>query len=233
MIKASVVIVTYNNEHHISNLLESLSYQSYKNFEVIIVDLCSTDKTLANAKPFPIKAFRLESKERSIPRALNLASKLCIGNIIFTLKGNNIPRNHFYISSGLKSFTQVETALTFGPKFKHNEAPIVKLFTFGPWNNINDDINIIGQNQIKDIQIDNFAYRKYVWQNNHFPEEEETAIWSWSYKIMELGYEIAFNPKMAVNIFDKVGLLSYFKEKEINYNKYRDFEKRRKRELSN
>jgi GT2 family glycosyltransferase len=42
----SVIIVSYNSEKYINSCLSSLKNQSYKNFEIIIIDNNSSDKTL-------------------------------------------------------------------------------------------------------------------------------------------------------------------------------------------
>lgn len=44
--KISVIIPCYNAEKHIDNCVKSLCKQTFKDFEVIFVDDCSTDKTL-------------------------------------------------------------------------------------------------------------------------------------------------------------------------------------------
>jgi glycosyltransferase involved in cell wall biosynthesis len=43
----SVIIPTYNSEKFIIDTIQSVQNQSYKNWEVILVDDCSTDKTVA------------------------------------------------------------------------------------------------------------------------------------------------------------------------------------------
>ena len=43
----SVIIPTYNSEKFIIDTIQSVQNQSYKNWEVILVDGCSTDKTVA------------------------------------------------------------------------------------------------------------------------------------------------------------------------------------------
>lgn len=57
--KVSIIIPTYNEESDISECLKSLATQSIKNFEIIIVDDGSTDRTLE-----VIKNFKNENKEK-------------------------------------------------------------------------------------------------------------------------------------------------------------------------
>ena len=240
--KASIIIVSQNNEKHILNLLESLSLQDFKNFEVLMVDFCSTDQTLTRAKSFPIKAFRLESGEKNLPRAINLATKICQGEIIFCLGGNVVPKNTNFISSGLETFKNQKTALAFGPRIKKDEAPLVRLLNLKIWGK-----------EIKNIFLDACAFRKKFWESNQFSEKEpdpafggvsgrvrwqscssaasiglhprgkpqgiqaipnnEISVWGWSLGQIEFGHKIIFNPQMATVVQEKTGLIKHLKEK--------------------
>lgn len=53
--KISVIIPVRNEEEKIERCLEAVFNQSYKPYEVIVVDGHSTDKTMENARKFPIK----------------------------------------------------------------------------------------------------------------------------------------------------------------------------------
>ena len=55
----SVVIALYNKENYIENTLKSVLNQSYKNFEVVIVNDGSTDNSQSIVKTF--KDSRIES----------------------------------------------------------------------------------------------------------------------------------------------------------------------------
>ena len=50
----SIIIRTKNEERWINSCLESIFSQTYKNFEIIIVDNYSTDKTVKKAEQFGI-----------------------------------------------------------------------------------------------------------------------------------------------------------------------------------
>ena len=52
--KVSIIIRTKNEERWIGRCLESIFKQNYRNFEVIIVDNESTDKTLEKLKHQPL-----------------------------------------------------------------------------------------------------------------------------------------------------------------------------------
>ena len=41
----SIIVNCYNGEKYLSQTLQSISDQKYKNFEVIFVDNCSTDSS--------------------------------------------------------------------------------------------------------------------------------------------------------------------------------------------
>jgi glycosyltransferase involved in cell wall biosynthesis len=81
------VIPTLNEEKYICKILESLQNQQSKNFEVIIVDANSKDKTkeiaLAYGKKIPLTFHQLEKGNLSYQK--NLGSKLAKGEYVLFL----------------------------------------------------------------------------------------------------------------------------------------------------
>ncbi|MFA6274209.1 MAG: glycosyltransferase family 2 protein [Candidatus Paceibacterota bacterium] len=53
--KVSVIIPAHNEEKHIAKTLKAVCALDYPNFEVIVIDNASTDKTSKIAKTFPVK----------------------------------------------------------------------------------------------------------------------------------------------------------------------------------
>ena len=85
--KVSVIIPTYNEEKVIVNCLESLSKQTYEDFEIVIVDDGSKDSSklkVKNAKlQFKIKNLKLLSQRHSGPGvARNLGARHAGGEIL-------------------------------------------------------------------------------------------------------------------------------------------------------
>ena len=59
MIKISIIIPTYNSASTLRKALKSIFQQTYKNFEVIIMDSYSTDNTLDIVREFKSKKIRI------------------------------------------------------------------------------------------------------------------------------------------------------------------------------
>ena len=55
----SIIIRTKNEERWLNQCLEKVSSQNYKNFEIIIVDNQSKDKTLKIAKKYNVKILKI------------------------------------------------------------------------------------------------------------------------------------------------------------------------------
>ena len=66
--KVSIIIRSKNEEKWIGLCLSMIYQQNYDNFEVILVDNNSTDKTVQKAKQWPIKLIKI----KSVPSTLRL-----------------------------------------------------------------------------------------------------------------------------------------------------------------
>jgi len=78
----SVIIALYNAEKVIGRCLESVYASLYKDYEVIVVDDCSTDKSYEVAKKFPCKLIRLD-KNSGPAHARNVGVRHSRGAILF------------------------------------------------------------------------------------------------------------------------------------------------------
>jgi len=89
----TVVIPTLNEEAHLPRLLTDLSRQTFKNFEVIVVDAKSNDKTREIAKKY--KANVLISNKKNVSFQRNAGAKKGSSEwIVFMDADNRIPKNY-------------------------------------------------------------------------------------------------------------------------------------------
>ena len=60
----SIIIRTKNEKKMVKSVFRKVSSQSYKNFEIIIVDNQSKDKTLKIAKKYNVKILKIRNFSR-------------------------------------------------------------------------------------------------------------------------------------------------------------------------
>ena len=79
----SIVIVVFNGVEYIQDTIESILNQSYSNFELIIIDGGSTDKTIDKIKSFNSPKIRwISEPDKGISDAFNKGIKLATGDYI-------------------------------------------------------------------------------------------------------------------------------------------------------
>lgn len=95
--KISIVIPSYNSEKYIKETIDSVVNQSYKNYELIIVDGGSKDKTLeiikSYAKILGDKIRWISEKDKGEPDAINKGMRMATGDIIAYIDSDDIYEN--------------------------------------------------------------------------------------------------------------------------------------------
>ena len=96
--KISIITVTKNSEKFLEENINSLKNQSYKNFEHIIIDGKSTDKTLEIIKKHEDKIdYWVSEPDNGLYDAMNKGIEVSTGDIIGILNSDDI-----YFSDALK-----------------------------------------------------------------------------------------------------------------------------------
>ena len=121
MPKVSIIIPTYNREEFITETINSVLNQTYKDFEIIVVDDGSTDNTKQKLEPFKsrIKLIEQKNSERAVAR--NNGVKNSSGEYIAFLDSDDL-----WIKNKLENQTNFldekkDFILTYGQSFRINE----------------------------------------------------------------------------------------------------------------
>ena len=118
--KISVITVTKNSEKFLKNCILSVKNQSYKNYEHIIIDGNSTDKTIKIIKSFKGKIkFYKNKNDKGLYHAMNLGIKKSSGELIGILNSDDI-----YFKDALKIVNSYfdkykNLDFLFGSVYKH------------------------------------------------------------------------------------------------------------------
>ena len=90
----SIVLPVYNGEKYLRESIESVISQTYTNWELIIVDDCSKDKTAEIAKEYAEKDGRIQyylnEKNLRLPRNLNKGFSLARGDYLTWTSDDNV-----------------------------------------------------------------------------------------------------------------------------------------------
>lgn len=119
--KVSIVIPALNEEKYIGKTLEAVTNLDYPDYEVLVVDNGSTDKTGEIVRSFP-GAQLIQIPERGITKAREAGRRVATGEIIAQLDADSTPPKD-WITKGTSYFKNPNTVAISGPY----------LYEGGPW----------------------------------------------------------------------------------------------------
>ena len=198
MIKYSVIVPAYNAMNTLEACLKSLNQQSTNNeeYEVIIVDDCSTDRTSDIAKQFPIRYFRQQNQGPATAR--NKGAQEAKGEIILFTDSDCMPQNN-WIEEMVKPFDDPKVMAVKGV-YKTNQKALTARFA-----QIEFEERFEMLKKVESIDmVDTYSagYRKSIFLSlggfdPSFPvaNNEDTEL---SYKMSQAGHKMVFNPNAIV-----------------------------------
>ena len=189
----SIIIRTKNEERWISNCLRAVFSQDYKNFEVILVDNLSMDRTIAKAEEFPVKLVNIENFRPG--KAINEGIRASSGQLLVILSGHCIPVNEQWLRNIIQDLDDPEIAGVYGRQEPLSySTPLDKrdlIITFGLDKNV--------QKKDSFFHNANSALRREMWDKIPFDEDVtniEDRVWGAS--VIKAGYKIIYEPDASV-----------------------------------
>ncbi len=115
----SIITVVKNDQKNILKTVKSISNQTFKNFEYIVVDGASTDKTIQKIKNNKMINLLLSGKDKGIYDAMNIGLKKSIGKVIlFVNSGDILTKNALKIVND-KFKKNTKLSFIFGTVLRH------------------------------------------------------------------------------------------------------------------
>ncbi|MGJ0300966.1 glycosyltransferase family 2 protein [Aliarcobacter cryaerophilus] len=165
--KISIIIPTYNAESYLPPLLENIKNQSIKEYELIIIDSSSKDKTVEIAKKFTENVIVIPQNEFDHGGTRAKAAQIAKGEIVVFLTQDALPYDDYAIENIIKVFEDEKVGAAYGKQLSYEDTNLfgkhLREFNYGDIALIRtkDDIKKYG---IKTAQLSNSfaAYRKSV-----------------------------------------------------------------------
>tara|TARA_Y100001958_G_C21188839_1_gene517418 strand:+ start:489 stop:1235 length:747 start_codon:yes stop_codon:yes gene_type:complete len=130
MIILSIICASYNSQKTIEHTIKSVLSQTYKNFELIIIDGKSTDNTVKIIKSFKSQKIKLISeKDTGLYNALNKGLKIAKGKIIGFIGSDDFYPNNYVFDFVIKNFDEHLDSV-YGDKQYVNEKDINKVVRY-------------------------------------------------------------------------------------------------------
>jgi len=195
MKKCSIIIRTKNEEKWINPCFSAIYDQTYKNFEIILVDNKSTDRTIEKAQKFQIK--KVISIDDYLPGdALNKGIEYSSGDYIVCLSAHCIPVNNKWLENLVSA---LEESPNYAGVYGRQEP-----MSFSKASDKRDLLTVFGLDR-KIQKLDSFFHNansiihRKLWEKNKF-DNFATNIEDrlWAKKMLSLGFEFLYEPKASV-----------------------------------
>ena len=111
--KISIITVCYNAEDTISDTIESVLSQDYKDVEYIIVDGKSTDRTLEIIQSIKSRIKLISEKDRGIYDAMNKGINIASGDVIGILNADDVYKNSQVLTAVMDAF-KANVSIVYG-----------------------------------------------------------------------------------------------------------------------
>lgn len=125
--KVSIVIPAHNEESSIAATLEKACALEYPDYEVIVVDNASSDKTGEIARQFPVKVVREEQK--GLLHARERGRVEATGDIVANIDADCMP-DADWIKKGISHFKDPRVSAVSGPYYYFDGAPAFRTASF-------------------------------------------------------------------------------------------------------
>ncbi|MFT4106049.1 MAG: glycosyltransferase [Lacrimispora sp.] len=105
MAKVSIVLPTFNGEKYIRESIDSILGQSFQDWELIVVDDCSSDNTAVVIREYAKKDQRIQMiqnvQNQKLPKSLNIGFKKAKGDYLTWTSDDNI-----FLADAIKSMVE-------------------------------------------------------------------------------------------------------------------------------
>jgi 2-desacetyl-2-hydroxyethyl bacteriochlorophyllide A dehydrogenase len=197
----SIVIRTFNEEKFLPGLLETLEQQSYRDFETIVVDSGSLDRTREIASRQADKLLRIESHDFTFGHSLNVGIRSASGKYIAVVSAHTLPVDGHWLGNLIGPLRDEHTAMVYGRQLGGKSSKFSEMQdlrrTFCVKREIMQPPRFFANNA-------NSAIRKDLWLEHSFDESllglEDIE---WAKYWMERGYHVVYEPEAALYHFHK------------------------------
>ena len=199
--KVSIIIRTLNEASYLPNLFNLINNQSYKNFEIIVVDSGSEDGTQKIAKEFSDKLLLIEKDDFTFGYAINHGIRHSNGELVCIVSAHTKPKSNNWLKELVNAFNynhsnNSNVALSYGRQIGGENSNFSEIMDF-TYSFGNEELQKTRPKYF--CNNANSMIRKDLWINHPFNESlSGLEDIEWSKYWMDKGYEIVYKPNACI-----------------------------------
>ena len=195
--ETSIVIRAFNEERWLPELLAAIERQTYRDFEVLLVDSGSLDRTREIAAAHGARIIRLRSEDFTFGHSLNLGIQEARGTFVVIVSAHAIPTDERWLERLITPLRQPEHAMVFGGQRGH---AVSKFSESRDFERVFPSKSLVMDDDHVFVNNANSAIRRDLWDQHRFDEGLpglEDAEWA-KYWI-PLGKKVLYEPAACIN----------------------------------
>jgi glycosyltransferase involved in cell wall biosynthesis len=193
--KISIVVRALNEGAHIGRLLEGVGHQSFRDYEVILVDSGSNDDTAAIARRHGARVVKIRPEEFSFGRALNFGCAAATGEVLVFASAHVYPTHDDWLERLVAPFADPKVGLVYGGQRGNETTRFSERRIFETWFPARAEAD----HEHPFCNNANCAIRRELWTQTPY-DESLTGLedLDWARKITERGYKNVYDPLASV-----------------------------------
>lgn len=165
--ETSIVIRAFNEERWLPELFRALEIQRYRDFEVLVVDSGSIDRTRDIAAANGARIVRLRSEDFTFGYSLNIGIQQARGSLIAIISAHAIPTDEHWLERLVRPLREDSNAMVFGGQRGH---PVSKFSEARDFERIFQDTPQIMDDEHVFVNNANSAIKRVLWMEHPFDE---------------------------------------------------------------
>ena len=128
--ESSIVVRAYNEERWLPSVLQAIANQQYQDYEVVLVDSGSVDRTREIAAGHGARVISIRSEDFTYGHSLNIGIQEARGRFLAILSAHAIPTDGNWLERLVMPLRQQDTAMVFGGQRGHAVSKFAELRDF-------------------------------------------------------------------------------------------------------
>lgn len=196
MPEVSIVVRAFNEERHLPALFDALDRQDFRDFEVVLVDSGSFDRTREIAAARGARVVKIASHDFTFGHSLNAGIKESAGRFIVVVSAHTQPVGASWLGALVAPLSEEKTAMVYGRQMTKEDARFSERMDFermfGPSPKEGNAAFLFVNNA-------NSALRRELWEQHAFdPALPGLEDVEWAKFWTEQGWRVVYAPRAAL-----------------------------------